>query len=213
MCVNASERVAILADGGSIDEASAFDDAALSDEVAESDRAGIIEDEGFFIRPSDRFVNVRARAASDENLNETLAQAFRSIEDSAKGSGSESDLRGLFDDVDINATKLGNTAAERNAKLVKIMESVGDLPLDHAGAKIDAFGDAYEFSMEMYASSAGKSGGEFYTPQEVAEVLAVIAADGRKRVGRVYDTCAGSGSLLFKFAKILGVENVGLFHG
>lgn len=211
--VNASERDAILAEGGSADEANAFDYAALSDEVAESDRAGIIKDKGFFIRPSDLFANVRTRAASDENLNETLAQAFRSIEDSAKGSGSESDLRGLFDDVDVNATKLGNTVAERNAKLVKIMESIGDLPLDHAGAKIDAFGDAYEFLMKMYASSAGKSGGEFYTPQEVAQVLAMIAADGRKKVGRVYDPCAGSGSLLLKFAKILGVENVGSFYG
>ena len=211
--VNASERKAILADGGSTDEANAFDYAALSDEVAESDRAGIIKDKGFFIRPSDLFASIRARAASDENLNETLARAFRSIEDSAKGSGSESDLRGLFDDVDVNATKLGNTVAERNAKLIKIMESIGDLPLDHAGAKIDAFGDAYEFLMKMYASSAGKSGGEFYTPQEVAEVLAVIAADGRKRVGRVYDPCAGSGSLLLKFAKILGAENVGSFYG
>lgn len=211
--VNASERKAILADGGSIDEASAFDYAALSDEVAESDRAGIIKDKGFFIRPSDLFANVRARAASDENLNETLAQAFRSIEDSAKGSGSESDLRGLFDGVDVNATKLGNTVAERNVKLVKIMESIGDLPLDYGGAKIDAFGDAYEFLLKMYASSAGKSGGEFYTPQEVAQVLAMIAADGRKKVGRVYDPCAGSGSLLLKFAKILGVENVRSFYG
>ena len=141
----------------------------------------------FFIRPSDLFANVRTRAASDENLNETLAQAFRSIEDSAKGSGSESDLRGLFDDVDVNATKLGNTVAERNAKLVKIMESIGGLPLDHGSAKIDAFGDAYEFLMKMYASSAGKSEGEFYTPQEVAQVLAMIAEDGRKKVGRVYE--------------------------
>ncbi len=78
------------------------------------------------------------------------------------------DLRCLFDDVDVNATKLGNTVAERNAKLVKIMESIGDLPFDHGNAKIDAFGDAYEFLMKMYASNARKSGGEFYTPQEVA---------------------------------------------
>ena len=186
--VNASEREAILADGGSIDEANAFDYAALSDEVAESDRAGIVKDKGLFIRPSDLFVNVRARAASDENLNETLAQAFRPIEDSAKGSGSESDLRGLFDGVDVNMTKLGNTVAERNVKLVKIMESIGDLSLDHAGAKIDAFGDAYEFLLKMYASSGGKSGGEFYTSQEVAQVLAMIAADRRRKVGRVYET-------------------------
>ena len=119
------------------------------DEVAESDCVGIIKDRGFLIRMSDLFANVRTRSASDENLNETLAQAFRSIEDSAKGSGSESDLRGLFDDVDVNATKLGNTVAERNAKLVKIMESIGDLPLDHGSAKIDAFGDPHLMTLPV----------------------------------------------------------------
>jgi len=211
--MNASEREGILSEGGTPEEAAAFDYATLSDEEAESDRENIVREKGFFIRPSDLFGNVRARAAADENLNETLAYAFRFIENSARGRGSESDLRGLFDDVDVNSTKLGNTVAHRNAKLVKIMDAVGDLPLEHGAAQIDAFGDAYEYLMTMYASSAGKSGGEFYTPQEVAEVLATLALDGRSDVARVYDPCAGSGSLLLKFAKLLGPSSTRQYFG
>ena len=211
--VNASEREAILAEGGTPEEAAAFDYATLSNEDAEAAREGIVKEKGFFIRPSDLFGNVRAQAAGDENLNETLSYAFRFIENSARGSGSESDLRGLFDDVDVNSTKLGNTVAQRNAKLVKIMDAIGDLPLEHGAAQIDAFGDAYEYLMTMYASSAGKSGGEFYTPQEVAEVLATLALDGRSDVTRVYDPCAGSGSLLLKFAKLLGPSSSRQYFG
>ena len=107
---------------------------------------------------------MRARAKGNENLNEQLHGIFRAIEDSAKGTNAEADLRGLFDDVDVNSSKLGNTVAERNAKLVKIMDAVGDLPLDHGSAQIDTFGDAYEYLMTMYASSAGKSGGDLLHP-------------------------------------------------
>ena len=211
--VNATEREAIIAEGGTPEEAAAFDYATLSNQDAEAARDGIVKEKGFFIRPSDLFGNVRAQAASDANLNETLSYAFRFIENSARGSGSESDLRGLFDDVDVNSTKLGNTVAQRNAKLVKIMDAIGDLPLEHGAAQIDAFGDAYEYLMTMYASSAGKSGGEFYTPQEVAEVLATLALDGRSDVTRVYDPCAGSGSLLLKFAKLLGPSSSRQYFG
>lgn len=211
--VNATEREAIIAEGGTPEEAAAFDYATLSNQDAEAARDGIVKEKGFFIRPSDLFGNVRAQAAGDENLNETLSYAFRFIENSARGSGSESDLRGLFDDVDVNSTKLGNTVAQRNAKLVKIMDAIGDLPLEHGAAQIDAFGDAYEYLMTMYASSAGKSGGEFYTPQEVAEVLATLALDGRSDVARVYDPCAGSGSLLLKFAKLLGPSSSRQYFG
>ena len=211
--VNATEREAIIAEGGTPEEAAAFDYATLSNQDAEAAREGIVKEKGFFIRPSDLFGNVRAQAAGDENLNETLSYAFRFIENSARGSGSESDLRGLFDDVDVNSTKLGNTVAQRNAKLVKIMDAIGDLPLEHGAAQIDAFGDAYEYLMTMYASSAGKSGGEFYTPQEVAEVLATLALDGRSDVTRVYDPCAGSGSLLLKFAKLLGPSSSRQYFG
>ena len=202
--LNEKERQGILAAAGSQEEADSFDFASLTNEEAEDGRAATVADKGFYIRPTDLFSNVRARAEGNENLNEQLAGIFRAIEDSAKGTNAEADLRGLFDDVDVNSSKLGNTVAERNAKLVKIMDAVGDLPLDHGSAQIDAFGDAYEYLMTMYASSAGKSGGEFYTPQEVAEVLMHLALDGRKDVERVYDPCAGSGSLLLKFAKVLG---------
>jgi type I restriction-modification system, M subunit len=202
--LNEKERQGILAAGGSQEEADSFDFASLTNEEAEDGRAATVADKGFYIRPTDLFSNVRARAKGNENLNEQLAGIFRAIEESAKGTNAEADLRGLFDDVDVNSSKLGNTVAERNVKLVKIMDAVGDLPLDHGSAQIDAFGDAYEYLMTMYASSAGKSGGEFYTPQEVAEVLTRLALDGRKDVERVYDPCAGSGSLLLKFAKVLG---------
>ena len=202
--LNVKERLGILAAGGSQEEADSFDFATLLNEEAELGRAATVADKGFFIRPTDLFGYVRARAKGNENLNELLHGIFLAIEESAKGTNAEADLRGLFDDVDVNSTKLGNTVAERNAKLVKIMDAVGDLPLDHGSAQIDTFGDAYEYLMTMYASSAGKSGGEFYTPQEVAEVLTRLALDGRKHVEHVYDPCAGSGSLLLKFAKVLG---------
>lgn len=204
--INAGEK-----DAGS----AAFDFAMMSDEEAEFAREGIVEEKGFFIRPSELFANVRKRAAGDENLNETLESIFKDIEGSAQGTNSEEDVKGLFDDLDVNSKKLGNTVAQRNAKLVKLLDAIGDLPLnnDFQDNSIDLFGDAYEFLMQMYASSAGKSGGEYYTPQEVSELLAKITTVGKKRVNKVYDPAAGSGSLLLKFAKVLGKENVGGFYG
>jgi len=190
-----------------------FDYRSLSHADAEAAREGIASEKGFFILPGDLFANVRERAAKDENLNETLARIFKNIEASAMGRNSESDLRGLFDDVDVNSTKLGRTVAQRNEKLVKLLNAIGDLDLSYADTSIETFGDAYEFLMTMYASSAGKSGGEFFTPQEVSEVLARIAADGREQLNRVYDPACGSGSLLLKFAKIVGKDNVGGFYG
>lgn len=187
----------------------AFDYTKLSDAQAEFGRQDTIAEKGFYILPSELFVNVRERAARDENLNETLERVFRDIEGSAVGAESEDDLKGLFDDLDVNSAKLGSTVAKRNEKLVKLLDAVGDLDLgrfeDHT---IDAFGDAYEYLMQMYASSAGKSGGEFYTPQEVSELLARITVVGKTQVNKVYDPACGSGSLLLKFAKVLGKENV-----
>ena len=185
-----------------------FDYRYMSRAEAELARDGIINEKGFYIAPEDLFANVRERAPHDENLNETLSRVFKNIEASAFGTGSESDLRGLFDDVDVNSTKLGRTVAQRNEKLVKILNAIGDLNLSYGDSSIDAFGDAYEFLMTMYASSAGKSGGEFFTPQEVSEVLARITVMGKTRVNGVYDPCCGSGSLLLKFAQVLGKENV-----
>lgn len=191
-----------------------FDYAHLPDVQAEFGRKETVSEKGFYVLPSELFQNVRRRAAKDENLNETLERVFRNIEGSAVGTDSEDNLKGLFDDLDVNSSKLGNTVAKRNEKLVKLLDAIGDLPLgnfeDHS---IDLFGDAYEYLMQMYASQAGKSGGEYYTPQEVSEVLARITVMGKKRVNKVYDPAAGSGSLLLKFAKVLGRENVGGFFG
>ena len=158
-----------------------------------------------FILPSELFANVRARAKTDENLNETLESVFKNIEGSAVGTDSEDDVKGLFDDLDVNSTRLENSVAKRNVTLVKLLEAIGDLPLgDWADNTIDVFGDAYEYLMGMYASSAGKSGGEYYTPQEVSELLARITVVGKDSVNKVYDPAAGSGSLLLKFEKVLG---------
>ena len=191
-----------------------FDYARLPDSQAEFGRKETVSEKGFYILPSELFQNVRRHAAKDENLNETLERAFKNIEGSAVGTDSEDDLKGLFDDLDVNSSKLGNTVAKRNEKLVKLLDAIGDLPLGNfEDNSIDLFGDAYEYLMQMYASQAGKSGGEYYTPQEVSEVLARITVMGKKRVNKVYDPAAGSGSLLLKFAKVLGRENVGGFFG
>jgi type I restriction enzyme M protein len=189
---------------------SEFDYVALSDAEAERGRRETVAERGFFILPSDLFANVRERARDDENLNETLAKVFRSIEGSAIGTASEDDFKGLFDDLDVNSSKLGPTVAKRNEKLVKLLDAIGDLDLGHADNTIDAFGDAYEYLMTMYASNAGKSGGEFFTPQEVSELLARITVVGKTEVNKVYDPACGSGSLLLKFAKVLGRNNVRL---
>ena len=186
-----------------------FDYAKLSDKVAETQREELVKEKGFFILPSELFCNVHKKAKNDENLNETLEKVFNNIENSAKGAESEEDFAGLFDDIDVNSNKLGATVAKRNDKLVKILNGIADIKLDdYKSNSIDAFGDAYEFLMSMYASNAGKSGGEFFTPQEVSELLTRLAVVGKKSVNKVYDPACGSGSLLLKSAKILGKENV-----
>ena len=192
-----------------------FDYAKLDDESAEQAREDLVRTKGFFILPSELFENVRKKAPSDENLNETLAKVFRNIENSAQGSASEENFKGLFDDIDVNSNKLGTTVAQRNDKLVKLLNGIGDMQLgDLKDNTIDAFGDAYEFLMGMYAGNAGKSGGEYYTPQEVSELLTRITLVGKTEVNKVYDPACGSGSLLLNFAKILGKENVRLgFYG
>lgn len=186
-----------------------FDYAKLSDKEAEFGRSDTVKEKGFYILPSELFSNIRAKARQDANLNETLASIFRNIEASAKGTESEDDLRGLFDDLDVNSNKLGNTVEKRNQRLAKLLEAIGGLRLgEYSNNTIDAFGDAYEYLMAMYASNAGKSGGEFFTPQEVSELLAELSTVGKKEVNKVYDPACGSGSLLLKFAKVLGKDKV-----
>ena len=186
-----------------------FDYAELSDEVAENAREIMLETKGFFILPSELFCNVLKKAPHDANLNETLEKVFRNIEESAKGRISEADFAGLFDDIDVNSNKLGATVAKRNEKLVKLLDGIANMKLgNYQDNSIDAFGDAYEFLMGMYAGNAGKSGGEYFTPQEVSELLTRLAVVGKTEVNKVYDPACGSGSLLLKAAKILGKDKV-----
>ena len=181
----------------------------LSDEDAEYGREDIVKDKGFFILPSELFCNVRKKAKRNPDLNVTINQVFENIEASAKGTASEDDVKGLFDDFDVKGNKLGNTVDEKNEKLIKMLDSIGDLKLgNYSDNTIDAFGDAYEFLMTMYASNAGKSGGEFFTPQEVGELLARITLMDKTEINKVYDPACGSGSLLLKFAKVLGKKNI-----
>jgi type I restriction enzyme M protein len=196
--LNAGERAA-----GDVN----FHYAHLSDEVALSNKDEIVQTKGFFICPSELFENVRNRAVRDPNLSLTLHRVFKNIEDSAEGTISQDALAGLFDDLDVNSNKLGPTADKRNERLAKLLKGVGEMQLgNYQDNTIDAFGDAYEYLMSMYASHAGKSGGEFYTPQEVSELLTRITLVGKTEVKKVYDPACGSGSLLLKFAKILGKD-------
>ena len=186
-----------------------FDYAKLKDSVAETERNNLVKEKGFFILPSELFCNVCKKAKDDENLNETLEKVFSNIENSAKGAESEQDFSGLFDDIDVNSNKLGATVTKRNEKLVKILDGIASINLGkYQDNQVDAFGDSYEFLMSMYASNAGKSGGEFFTPQEVSELLTKLAIVGKTSVNKVYDPACGSGSLLLKSAKILGKDNV-----
>ena len=180
----------------------------ISDEEALLGKSQILEEKGFFILPSELFCNIRKGSDKNENLNVVISNVFNNIESSARGTASEDDVKGLFDDFTID-NKLGNTVDERNEKLVKLLNAIGDLNFgNYEDNNIDLFGDAYEFLMTMYASSAGKSGGEFFTPQEVGELLARIVIMDKTSVNKVYDPACGSGGLLLKFAKILGKENV-----
>ena len=186
-----------------------FDYAKLSDAEAEEARESLVQEKGFFILPSELFCNVTKKASNDENLNETLERVFKNIEDSAKGTESENDFAGLFDDIDVNSNKLGATVEKRNKKLASILSNIADMKLgNYQDNTIDAFGDAYEFLMSMYASNAGKSGGEFFTPQEVSELLTRLAVVGKTTINKVYDPACGSGSLLLQAIKILGRDAI-----
>ena len=201
-----------------------FDYTRMSDGEAEEAREGLVEEKGFFILPSELFCNVHAKYNNEkatfrdrggkiknikDNLNELLEMVFQHIEESAQGSESENSFSGLFDDFDVNSNKLGSTVAKRNERLAKLLDGIAAMNLgsvkDH---DIDAFGDAYEYLMTMYASNAGKSGGEFFTPADVSELLTRLGTVGKKKVNKVYDPACGSGSLLLRAVKILGKDAV-----
>ena len=191
---NAAEREA-----GDLD----FNYAEISDEEAEKDfRPNTVEDKGFFILPSQLFENVVKNALDNENLNTDLANIFKAIEGSAVGFASEDAIKGLFEDVDTTSNRLGGTVAEKNKRLTDILKGIAEINFgDFQSNDIDAFGDAYEYLISNYASNAGKSGGEFFTPQTVSKLLSRLVMDGKTSINKVYDPTCGSGSLLLQMKK------------
>ena len=189
-----------------------FNYADMPDEQAKGGKMDAVQAKGFFILPSQLFQNVVKTADKDENLNEHLTAIFRSIEASAQGTDSEDDLRGLFSDFSVDSQALGSTVIKRNQLLAKVLKTVAqmDLGSKYDDTDNDTVGDTYEFLMQMYASEAGKSGGEFFTPQQVSELLARLASWNNHNIQKVYDPACGSGSLLLKFAKTIGKQNPNL---
>lgn len=198
----------LMAEAGQPD----FDYAEIDDTMAENIRRKMVEEKGYFILPSQLFQNIVKTADKDENLNEHLTNIFRSIEASAVGTASEEDLRGLFSDFSVDSQALGSTVIKRNQLLAKVLYTVSQMDLGsrYNDTDNDTFGDTYEFLMQMYAANAGKSGGEFFTPQQVSELLARLASWNNPHIQKVYDPACGSGSLLLKFAKTVGKQNPNL---
>lgn len=187
----------------------------IPDEAFDEDtRRMLVEERGFLLLPSQLFSVVHKQARQDQNLNETLANVFKAFEESARGTDSEANVKGLFDDFVLDSNKLGESPAARHENLLKLMDAVADMNLEkgYEDSENDAFGDAYEYLMGMYAANAGRSGGEYFTPQEVSELLAKIAMDGRdtEQIRTVYDPACGSGSLLLKVKRELGKNSDGL---
>jgi len=177
--------------------------AKLPDSVITSDiKDDAIKTKGYFIYPSQLFVNVAAGANSNESLNTDLARIFAAVESSANGYPSERDIKGLFADFDTTSNRLGNTVADKNSRLAAVLKRVAELDFgDFEGNHIDLFGDAYEFLISNYAANAGKSGGEFFTPQNVSKLIARLAMHKQASVNKIYDPACGSGSLLLQAKK------------
>ena len=194
-----SENFAAYIEGG--DDSVNY--AALSDVVITPEiRDDAVKTKGYFIYPSQLFVNVAAKASTNESLNTELAKIFSLIESSAIGYPSERDIRGLFTDFDTTSNRLGNTVKDKNARLAAVLKGVADLDFGtFDDSHIDLFGDAYEFLISNYAANAGKSGGEFFTPQQVSKLIARLAMHGQTSINKIYDPACGSGSLLLQAKK------------
>ncbi|MBK7050207.1 MAG: type I restriction-modification system subunit M [Rhodoferax sp.] len=199
-----SENFAAYIEGG--DESIHY--AALNDVVITPEiRDDAIKTKGYFIYPSQLFVNVATNANTNESLNTYLANIFKAIEASASGYPSEQDIRGLFADFDTTSNRLGNTVKDKNARLAAVLKGVAELDFGHDfyensdASHIDLFGDAYEFLISNYAANAGKSGGEFFTPQQVSKLIARLAMHGQSSINKIYDPACGSGSLLLQAKK------------
>ncbi len=179
------------------------DYATLPDDVISSEiKDDAIKVKGYFIYPSQLFVNIAKTANTNPNLNTDLKAIFDAIESSANGYPSEQDIKGLFADFDTTSTRLGNTVEHKNSRLAAVLKGVEELNFgDFEENQIDLFGDAYEFLIGNYAANAGKSGGEFFTPQHVSKLIAQLAMHQQTSVNKIYDPACGSGSLLLQAKK------------
>lgn len=176
--------------------------AELDDDIAQEIKIDAIKTKGYFILPSQLFVNIANNAHSNESLNTDLAKIFTEIESSANGYDSEQDIKGLFADFDTTSSRLGNNVTAKNKRLSAVLKGVAELDFgDFQGSQIDLFGDAYEFLISNYAANAGKSGGEFFTPQHVSKLIAQLAIHKQAKVNKIYDPACGSGSLLLQAKK------------
>ena len=194
-----SENFASYIEGGddSINYA-VLDDNVITDEIKDD----AIKTKGYFIYPSQLFTNIAKGANTNESLNTDLANIFSDIENSANGYPSEPDIKGLFADFDTTSNRLGNTVKDKNLRLASVLKGVAGLEFgDFEGSQIDLFGDAYEYLISNYAANAGKSGGEFFTPQHVSRLIAQLAMHKQTSVNKIYDPAAGSGSLLLQAKK------------
>ncbi len=194
-----SENFTIYIEGGddSIDYAN-FSDDIITQEIKDD----AVKTKGYFIYPSQLFVNVAKTANTNANLNTDLKTIFSEIENSANGYPSEDDIKGLFADFDTTSTRLGNTVENKNSRLAAVLKGVEELNFGNfEDNQIDLFGDAYEFLISNYAANAGKSGGEFFTPQHVSKLIAQLAMHKQTSVNKIYDPAAGSGSLLLQAKK------------
>lgn len=195
-----SENFARYIEGG--DESFRYVDIADDNEDLVAIKEDAIKTKGYFIYPSQLFANVVANANDNENLNTDLKAIFTAIEISAMGYDSEEDIKGLFDDFDTTSNRLGKTVKDKNTRLAAVLKGVSELDFGHfEDSEIDLFGDAYEFLIGNYAANAGKSGGEFFTPQHVSKLIAQLAIHGQRSVNKIYDPAAGSGSLLLQAKK------------
>lgn len=176
---------------------------SLSDDVITPEiKEDAVKTKGYFIYPSQLFVNVAKTANTNANLNTDLAAIFAAIESSANGYPSEQDIKGLFADFDTTSTRLGNSVTDKNNRLAAVIKGVAGLNFGNfEESQIDLFGDAYEFLISNYAANAGKSGGEFFTPQSVSKLIAQLAMHKQEKVNKIYDPAAGSGSLLLQAKK------------
>lgn len=182
-----------------------------ANEIIEAVKENSIDKLGYFLKPNELFGRIAMSSVATDNLIEELGRILNSIENSTMGQDSEDDFESLFSELDLNSSKLGKTVSQRNELVAKIISHLDKIDFQLQDSKIDVLGDAYEYLIGQFASGAGKKAGEFYTPQEVSEILARIVTDGKKRLKSVYDPTCGSGSLLLRVAK--HVEDVGHFYG